>query len=290
MLRVPAPAAAVLLLLPAVVAAQPPAAADPLRAVGDDAAWVLSFDPRPFRGTRLNDYVVPQLAGDPALLTHPQAANIVRMAAAGTLAQLPRWQVLAAAGVFVAAPSRPQAALLAGVGAQVGYAHPLGGARPGGPGRFGVTYAHRLVLSSLDARFSALREDAPLVAYARGFIEGEPQLWGAVRFDDLSVFTGSAPATVAPLLPASGELGVMHLFFAVRSRVSGETRIVLDFEDAGVARAVGLLVRDAVDEMAREGMRLPAERLTTEGARVELRFRVDVRLLRQLGEALSSRG
>ena len=290
MLPVLASVVAVLLVWPAAVPAQLRSGADPLRAVGDGAAWVLSYDPRPFRGTTLNRYLVPQLAGDRALLTHPQAPNIERLVAAGTLADLPAWQVLAASGVFVAAPSRPRSALLAGTGAKVGYAHPLGGARPGGPGRFAVTYAHRLVLSSLAARFAPARGDVPLVAYARGFMQPEPVLWGAVRVDDFSVLAGSVPAEVAPMLPAGAEIGVAHLFFGVRSRVSGDTRVVLDFEDAATAHAVGLLVRDALGDLARDGLRLPAERLRTEGPRVELRFRVDARLLRRLGDLLATRG
>ena len=290
MLRVLPSVVAVLLACPAPVPAQPPVGADPLRAVGVDDSWVLSYDPRPFRGTTLNGFVVPRLAGDMALLTHPQAPNIERLVAAGTLADLPAWEVLAASGVFVAAPSRPLSALLAGTGAKVGDAYPLGGARPGGPGRFALTYAHRLVLSSLADRFFPLRADAPLVAYARGFIQPEPVLWGAVRMDDLSVFAGSVPPEAAPMLPAASEIGVAHLFFGVRSRVSGDTRIVLDFEDAAIAQAVGLLVRNALGHLARDGLWLPGERLRTEGTRVELRFRVDARLLRRLGDLLATRG
>ena len=226
---------------------------------------------------------MPRLVGDPALLTHPQAPNIDRLVAAGTLANLSVWQVLAASGVFVAAPSRPRSALLAGTGAKVGYAYPLGGARPGGPGRFAVTHVHRLVLSSLDVRFSPARGDAPLVAYARGFIQPEPVLWGAVRVDDFSLLAASLPADVVPMLPAGAEIGVAHLFFGVRSRVSGDTRIVLDLEDAATAHAVGLLLRDALGDLARDGLWLAGERLRIEGTRVELRFWVDARLLRQSG-------
>ena len=52
MLRVLASVVAVLLACPAPVPAQLRAGGDPLRAVGDDAAWLLSYDPRPFRGRR----------------------------------------------------------------------------------------------------------------------------------------------------------------------------------------------------------------------------------------------
>ncbi len=119
MLRVLASVVAALLACPAPVPAQLRAGADPLRAVGDDGACVVSYDPRPFRGTTLNRYLVPRLAGNRALLTHPQVPNIERVVAAGTLADLSAWQVLAASGVFVAAPSRRRSVLLAGCGGAV---------------------------------------------------------------------------------------------------------------------------------------------------------------------------
>ena len=287
MLRPVVPCVVLALLLPARPApAQAPAELDPLAAVPDDASWVLSFDPRPFRGTALHDYVVPTLAGDPELLDHPEALNVVRLVAAGHLAELPAWRVLAASGLFVWTPSSRGSGLLAGLAASVGYAHPLGTVRPGGAGRHAVTYAHSGPPGSLYPRFVPGREDPPLVAWAREFLAPQPALWSAVRVDHPEALVSSLFPESGALLPPGVGAGVVHAFFGLRSRVSGAARLVVDFDGPEPARAFGAFLGGAVRRIALGGTPLAGVRLDTAGNRVDLAFRVDARLLRWLGEAI----
>ena len=263
------------------------ALADPLDAVPDDASWVVSFDPRPFRGTAFHDYVVPALAGDRALMAHPEALNVVRLVAAGGIADLPAWQVVAASGLFVSPPAGQAGGLLAGLGLPVGYARPLGRIRPGRSGRHAVTYVRAAPPGSPPPAPLAARADPPLLVHARQFLRPEPVLWSALRVDDLPAIASSLSPAAGTLLAPGVDPGVVRAFFAFRSRVSGAARLVLDFEDSVTAGAFAVFLADALRTMALGGTPLAGARVDAAGARVELAFRVDARLLRWLGDALA---
>ena len=257
-----------------------PASVDVLELLPEESDYIVSVDPRTFAGTDIHSVVIPELAGDSRLFRNPQTSSVSRLIFAGVLARFPRWEMLVAQGRFSHVPVDPSLAFLGNIGLPVGYLDQIPPVSASGSMHFRVTVAMR-DLRPLPELLAERRSLSPLALYADAFLAPTaPPLWGAFRIADFSLENVTAGHPLRP--DRLSRLGDVHVFFSLGSLHRGRVRVVLDFENAQIAGAAALFVRNALADAAARSRPLQNLVLRADGSRINVGFNLDPRMIEAL--------